>query len=78
MTRKSFHVGVAKRYLEIQRHPARWLEGFTGTDEEALAAIHADPRDTFTTPECDNQDALGRCLGHPCETVATDPAGCRQ
>ncbi len=64
--RTRFHIGFGKAFLleMIHQHGAQGvLNGWTETDEEAIRAIEADPREVFTS--CDHVDETGRCLGHP-------------
>ncbi len=61
------HLGVSKSYLcgLIRRDGAsRVLANWTGTDDEAIAAVEADGREVFAIGPCDNQDATGLCRGH--------------
>ena len=60
-----YHMSVAKHYVirMIKRDGAKdWLKNWTGTDDEAIAALQADPRETFCN--CDNTDEKGHCKGH--------------
>lgn len=40
------------------------LNGFHGTDAQAIELIAADDREFFTLEACDHQAADGSCLGH--------------
>ena len=57
---KSFLVGA------VQRLGAKTVLGdsFAGSDEDAIRAINADPREVFPCGKCDHQDEKGYCLGH--------------
>lgn len=62
------HVSAEKltliRWIQERGH-AQVLKGWTGTDEEAIAALEADTRQWFVLDAaCDAQDESGRCLGH--------------
>jgi len=62
-----FHLSLAKRYvlkLIREQGPEHVLSNFEGTVDEAIAAVKADPRDSFVVGDCDHVDATGRCLGH--------------
>ena len=59
------HMGVHKRVVlqQIREHGAQAvLAGFTGTDEEAIAELHADPREIFCSCSC-VKDERGACTG---------------
>lgn len=64
-----YHLQATKSYLikAIQANGSKdFLDGWTGTDEEAIQAIQDDPREVFAVGACDHFDAqTGRCLGHP-------------
>ena len=63
----TFHMTATKQYIiaQIQACGAKAvLDNFDGTDEEAIAALRADPHTHFPIGDCDNQDESGRCLGH--------------
>ncbi len=40
------------------------LQGFEGTDQEAIAEVRADSQDFYTMGECENENANGSCGGH--------------
>jgi hypothetical protein len=66
--RTLLHVGIAKPLLlTLLRNvgAASVLKGWTGSDEEAIAAINADPREVFVlSDECDRIGPDGACMGH--------------
>ena len=68
------HLTATKSYLARiinEEGPETVLEGFTGSKEEALQVLMADPREVFPVGPCDNQDEHGYCKGHdePSKTV---------
>jgi hypothetical protein len=69
MAGRIVHVGMTKLLLlNLIRNDGavKVLVNWQGTDEEAIEAVAADPREIFTlTPECDRQDERGHCMGHP-------------
>ncbi len=64
------HISCSKEYLRQQIKQvgaSTVLENFTGTDDEALAALDAEPHDWFPVGPCDNRGPDGKCLGHDTE-----------
>jgi hypothetical protein len=61
----TFHIGATKRYIEqaIYNYGAKEvLEGWTGTDAEALKELADDPREIFCGCDC-LKDERGACTG---------------
>ena len=64
---KKYHLSIAKHLIiqGIEKLGSRFaLNGWNGSDEEAIKEIENDPREYFTLVDCDNQDKSGKCLGH--------------
>lgn len=81
MTTRTMHMTIDKNYLIslIRENGARnILDNFTGTDEEAIAEIKADPRECIPMGDCDNYDERGFCKGHTApakDAIATIETG---
>ena len=66
-TGTKYHLVMTKNYLKmliLKDGADVVLSNFNGTDREAINHINKDAREVFTIAKCDNQDALGDCLGH--------------
>ncbi len=67
MPSRTLHMGVDKLYLMQRLKEGAWglretLPNFTGTLDEALEEIEADPREVFTGCDCKKNDD-GSCSG---------------
>ncbi len=60
ITRLAFWVTASRWTLEDLRTGTNW----TGTKEDFLVALRADPRTYFVSEECDSTDETGQCRGH--------------
>jgi hypothetical protein len=74
---RTYHVGVAKRLVvEWIRTDgaASVLNGWEGSDEDAIAAVLADPRETFVTCDC-AKEPDGSCAGTTKLEAQTETGG---
>ena len=62
-----YHMSISDLALikQIQEDGASvCLNGFEGSDQEAITEICADGQDFYTMGECENKNANGSCGGH--------------